>query len=313
MPCYNPLVGVRGEVNANGKRPLLFSSSDLENAAITHSVPCGNCVGCRLDRSRDWAIRCMDEAKMHRDNCFITLTYNKDNLPLGGTLNVKDWQDFAKRLRKSMGHFRYFHAGEYGSKENRPHYHALLFGINFEDRKPIYSGTSGGRIYSSESLSKVWKKGYCSVGELTFESASYVARYCLKKVNGPNQNFVDPETGLTVYDRVDENGEVHRVKPEYTTMSRRPGIGKPWYDKYKLDIYPSDFRIIGSMKLKPPRFYDSQLEKDNPAVFEDIKRRRIYAATNSLEDNTPARLAVKEFCAQDKVNKKLKRRDINDI
>ena len=151
-------------------------------------VPCGQCIGCRLERSRQWAIRCVHEASLHTDNCFITLTYSPDCLPSDGSLNHDDFQKFFKRLRKHIApkKIRYYMCGEYGedlqqpSKLGRPHFHACLFGLDFDD-KQLYIVRDDVKLYTSATLEKIWGKGFVTIGDVTFESAAYVARYIAKK------------------------------------------------------------------------------------------------------------------------------------
>jgi hypothetical protein len=287
MPCYHPLKGYRSrEVNESGKRGIVFNPSrGYIDQSVT--VPCGQCVGCRLERSRQWAIRCAHEASLHEANCFITLTYNDSFLPRDRSLNLDHFQRFMKRLRKRFGSgIRFYHCGEYGEQYGRPHYHACLFNFDFPDRK-LWKVNNGHRLYTSEILSELWPFGYSSIGDVTFESAAYVARYIMKKVTGDmaedHYTWVDPETG-----------EVHKLKPEYTTMSRRPGIGKDWLDKYKEDVFPGDFVVMNGKKMKPPKFYDRQYELDSPDDFKKIKRQRISSSKKHVDNNTPDRLRVRE-------------------
>ena len=234
MTCYHPMEGYRGkEITKTGKRKIVFNANDALGTCSLFRVtlPCGQCIGCRLERSRQWAIRCVHEASLYDDNCFITLTYSDENLPPYGSLVKKDFQDFMKRLRKRFSNVRYYHCGEYGSKTKRPHYHAILFNIDFPD-KELLTINNDQRLYTSEILSKIWGKGICSIGSVTFESAAYVARYIMKKANGDDAELK--------YCHVDDDGVWNSIEPEYTTMSRRPGIGKEWFDKFKSDVYPND-------------------------------------------------------------------------
>ena len=159
-------------------------------------------------------MRCHHEASLYQDNCFITLTYSDEHLPSDKSLHVDHFQKFMKRLRKRFGEgVRYYHCGEYGEKYMRPHYHACLFNFDFPDKK-IWKENNGNRLYISESLSELWPFGFVTIGDVTFESAAYVARYIMKKVNG--------DLAESHYERVDwDTGEVYHLKPEYTTMSRR--------------------------------------------------------------------------------------------
>jgi len=185
MPCYKPL---KGWLAKNGG--ITFNASEAYRD-ITKEVACGQCIGCRLEYSRMWAVRCVHESKMHNENCFLTLTYSPENLPPGGTLVPEHFTKFLKRLRKKI-HPRkisYFHCGEYGELLSRPHYHALIFGYDFSDKVPDRKSKSGHPTFSSVTLNKLWGLGLCNIGELNFETAAYTARYAVtthKKNISPN-------------------------------------------------------------------------------------------------------------------------------
>lgn len=230
-------------------------------------VPCGQCIECRLKRSREWAIRCMHEASLYEDNSFITLTYADEYLPKGGSLDRRAFPLFMKRLRKECGSVRYFHAGEYGERNGRPHYHALLFGLRFGDQYARGESGSGCEVFESTTLSRLWPYGISQVGSVTFESAQYVARYCVKKVTGSR--------AAAHYQRVDSRGVIHQLEPEYATMSRRPGIGYRWYEQYRGDVYRDDSVISRGHEVSPPRFYDKKEALLDEARMEVCKARRI--------------------------------------
>lgn len=286
MTCYHPLTGYRSrDLNANGKRSIVFSVSE-GYSDLPVKLPCGQCIGCRLERSRQWAMRCVHEAKLHDRNSFITLTYSDENLPKDGSLQVKHFQDFMKRLRWHCGSVRYFHCGEYGEKFGRPHYHACLFGFDFPD-KTHYKTVRGNRLYTSELLNSLWEnKGFCIIGDVTFESAAYVARYITKKITGPKAE--------DHYSRVNSKGEIFSLAPEYTTMSRRPGIARDWFKQFSSDVYPKDFVTLRGKKLKPPKYYDSLYEIMSPKEMETLKRERRRNAAKQAENNTYERLRVRE-------------------
>lgn len=285
-------------MNKNGKRPLVFKRSDgFEDMPV--DVPCGQCIGCRLERSRQWAVRCEHEASLYSDNCFLTLTFNDDNLPDSNSISVRDVQLFMKRLRKKFKGLdaverdgkitypiRFFACGEYGDKNARPHYHVCLFNFDFSD-KVLYRVDNNNRLYTSNDLMTLWPYGFSIVGALTFQSAAYVARYITKKVTGDvaddHYSYVNNDTG-EIFDRVSE----------FVTMSRRPGIGSDWYDKYKDDVFMSDTVIVNGVKCRPPSYYSVQLEKTDTKSYNLIKRRRATRASIYSEDNTPDRLKVRE-------------------
>lgn len=287
MTCYKPTEAWRA-VKPNpetGKFPLVFSLSEGDPDRPV-MIPCGHCIGCRLEYSRQWAVRIMHEAQLHEDNCFITLTYEEGHLPYPPGLRIDHFQKFMKRFRKRVGDVRFFHCGEYGDDGNRPHYHACIFGYAFPDRV-LFTRRNGNDLYTSELLSTLWPYGFSSVGNLTFESAAYVARYVTKKVTGDlaaeEYQYLDPETG-----------EVFDIRPPYCSMSRRPGIGARWYDRYRSDVYPSDFVVMRGVKQKPPKAYDRLLSEQDADQAAKIKRGRLQKGKAHRADKTSSRLRVRE-------------------
>jgi len=312
MTCYSPLQGYRSaHLTSNGKRPIVFKieyalgySIGLKPELVC--VPCGRCIGCRLEYSRQWAIRCVHEASCYQSNVFITLTFDNEHLARRTTpgLDKRDFQLFMKRLRKEFGQgVRYYHCGEYGENFGRPHYHALIFNLDFTD-KYLWQMRGQNRLYRSPTLERLWPFGYSSIGEVTFESAAYVARYVMKKITG------DPAAlHYTDISQVDDHtGELIPVQPEYSTMSRRPGIGKKWFDKYYKDVYAYDRVVVGSAEgkptpVQPPRFYDSQFELLSPSEYATVKVNRKRKAKLFQNDNTPSRLDVKRRVKEAQVSR----------
>lgn len=236
-------------------------------------VPCGKCYACRLDRAKDWALRCMHEASLHDHNCFLTLTYR--DVPEGGTLVVRDVQLFFKRLRKHIDPVKisYYACGEYGEKLGRPHYHVLLFGYNFEDlevqgishAKSRFSTHGQNIIWKSEILDRIWGHGYCWIGSVTLQSAGYVARYVRKKITGPPAR------------------DHYRGKlPEFALMSRNPAIGKRWFEKYKNDVYPKDFTTWDGRKYRAPKYYDKLLMRSDWRMYEAVKAVRVEKSDEEM-------------------------------
>lgn len=271
----------------HGKHGGMTSNRHASRTGIGICVPCGQCVGCRLERSRQWAMRCLHEKRLHRDNVFITLTYANEFLPPGGTLVLRDLQLFMKRLRNLKGPgVRFYACGEYGDYNARPHYHALLFNCRFGDAKFFKENGRGEKLYTSQELRTLWPQGHNVLGEVTFESAAYVARYVMKKVTGK------PSAGH--YAVIDGNGEVFDRLPEFTVMSRRPGIGLGWFKKYGAETYAHDSCIVNGKEVRPPRYYDTKFEELDPEALERIKLVRRRKARLFLSDNTPDRRHVKE-------------------
>lgn len=286
MPCFHPITAYKGP-DGNGGTRVVFDKSKSYRDLPSFKIKCDQCIGCRLERSRQWAIRCMHEASLHADNSFITLTYSDENLPYRGTLVKRDFQLFMKRLRRRSGaKFKFYYCGEYGENFGRPHYHACLFGYDFPD-KEIFTVRNDYPVWRSSLLEELWPYGFSEIGTVTFESAGYVARYILKKQTG--------KSAEDHYSRVDpETGEIYQLLPEYTNMSNRGGIGKDWITKFKDDVYPSDEVIVNGIPVKPPKFYDRQFEILYPDEYVKLKRARVKSSRLYVDNNTPDRLKVRE-------------------
>jgi len=307
MPCYSPLKGYKDPVNGG----LIFKKTSTKM-----EVACGQCFGCRLDRTRLWAMRITHEASMHNDsygNCFITLTYrSKDEcteqqlndghyVPSDYSLNKTHFQKFIRRLRKRYPQkIRFFHCGEYGEENLRPHYHACLFNIDFSDQM-VYRESEGIITYSSKILDDLWQYGFCTVGELNYETAAYTAGYILKKVLGA---AADDE-----YLRSDEYGVCYWVQPPYITMSLKRervngkkipgGIGASFYEKYKTDFYDDSCPVPGRGVFKKiPRYYETILAGESPDRLQSIKDLRQIFISAHRQDFTPERLKDKYICAR---------------
>lgn len=252
-------------------------------------LPCGGCVGCRVERSRKWAVRCMHEASLHKESCFITLTYDEEHLPDDGSLSVREWQLFAKRLRKKLGDFRFYMCGEYGSRNWRPHYHALIFGRDFADKVYHCRGSQDDKIYRSAVLDAVWGRGFTSIGSVTFESAAYTAAYCVDKFTGPNSDWY--------YTRLNCRGNPVRLVPPFNLMSRSPGIGAEWLKKYHPQVFAFDAINVNGKETGVPRYYDKLFNRMGDAAkdrLSELKAERELNALLSVGDNTPERLAVRK-------------------
>lgn len=311
MPCYSPLPALL--VVRGGRRSISFDRKALGQGL---SLPCGRCIGCRLERARQWAVRIMHEAKMHDENSFITLTYAKEHLPKDGTLVKRDVQTFFKRLRKGLWpkKIRFFACGEYGEKFGRPHYHAIVFGHCFPDRVPLSQVShqrdvlSEVQRFTSKSLTDVWGKGLAEVGLVSFDSALYVANYATKKITGKDAS----------------NHYKGRV-PEFLLMSRGgkggKGIGFGFIDKFGPEVWARDEIIVRGQAARPPRYYDKVLEGRNSELLQRIKEDRRRKAEVLEEFTTPLgtlirvpgdknhyRLKVRETVARAKLA--LKRRNL---
>lgn len=297
MACYYPLQGwkARGGGWTANRRDAFID--------LPMNVACGRCMGCRLERSRQWAVRCMHEKQLHELNGYLTLTYADEHLPETGTVVVDHFQKFMKRYRRWLGQrISFFHCGEYGAKLERPHYHAIIFGHDFADKRR-WKRTEGGHwLYVSDQLDKLWGHGYCTIGEVTFDSAAYVARYCTKKVNGP--------MAKDHYTRILPTGEIVQLHPEYVTMSRRPAIAKRWLERFGSDVYPHDYVVVNGKEAKPPRYYDKQHAELDAVAHRRVELARIVKG-NTIEqkrERTPERLEVRRKVKEAQVSAHLPRR-----
>lgn len=278
MPCFHPLKAYRtrdGTITFNATKSL---------TAIPFALPCGQCIGCRNMKSAEWATRCIHEAKMHPRNVFVTLTYNQESVPEDYSLKLRDLQLFMKRLRKAKGlGVRFFGVGEYGDLAGRPHYHLLLFNCDFHS-KQVVKVSKYGPVYTSPELAKLWTFGSHEIGSVGPESAGYVCRYSMKKITGDRADDHYRRTSPI-------DGKTYQVTPEFAVMSRRPGIGATWFDKYGSDAFPSDFLVVNGQRRKPPRYY---LNKLSEVEQTPIKRARKRTALKQRSNNTKERLAVRE-------------------
>lgn len=299
MPCYRPLVAYRS-LSRGGK--LVFSKPAPFSPEV--KLPCGQCLGCRLEHSRMWALRCVHEASRYDQNCFITLTYRSEHYPRLGNLDKSALQNFFKRFRKSIypRRIRYFACGEYGDEFDRPHFHACIFGFDFDD-KTLWTVRNGVRLFVSDHLARCWPFGFSTIGEVNFQSAAYLARYVVKKVKGAEAEPLRSDGTPGYYTALDgETGELVQLTPEFVVMSRRPGIGKNWFEEFRSDCYPSDFLVHEGRKFRVPRYYDNQyLISSGEDALREIKRKRVRQAKKHSANNTPERLKVREKVARSRV------------
>lgn len=276
MPCYSPIAARRGDGGGVILLGNVHGHDRPGNFPGRFRLRCGRCIGCRLLYSQMWAIRCVHEASLYDQNCVVTLTYDDKHLPEDGSLAYVDFQLFMKRLRQYRRRFflkqrfkvkfasqlsgserrklvqlsqvRFFCGGEYGDLNLRPHFHAALFNYDFPDK--IVCESHGGKpsLWFSQIATDLWGKGAVRVGVMDFDSAAYIARYFLKKVHGDLAHD---------HYRV---GTEEELLPEFATMSRRPGIGMPWIEKY----WPETQRDLScwsrGRRVHMPRSYVQFLE-----------------------------------------------------
>lgn len=296
MSCHFPVKAWRSKLGKNvetGKWPITTNRKDafLDLEVIR---PCGKCLGCRLDYSRAKAVRALHESTLHDANSFVTLTYSPENLPYkpGGiapTIVKRDHQLFLKRLRRLIEpvKIRYMGCAEYGDDTERPHYHDIIFGYDFRDDRELFSSGKH-KLYTSALLSKAWPHGHAVIGDVTFDSAAYVASYTVKKLNG---------------EMAREKYEAFGREPPCGFMSLKPAIGREFIEKYAQDIYLNDSVIVNGYEQRPPRYYDKFFESNGGDLAEVLRRRR-KLAEERLDRNIVAFGATRELVLNSKILQK---------
>lgn len=295
MRCTYPIIAyeIIGEKTKRGKSVIVFKKP-TDKPYKTIEIGCGQCLMCRIEKAKEWQKRIIAESKMHKNNWFITLTYDNENLPVKEFVKIKfdqdtgevlemgevatahlvkkDVTDFKKRLlehyREKYGHtgIRFFYCGEYGEKTQRPHYHIIFFNLPIPDLQLYKLNRQGQAMYNSKTLTEKWGMGHVVIGSLTYESAGYVARYVLKK-----------QKSNVIYEGREK---------EFTEMSRKPGIGKSYYEKYKDDIYKYDKMLIPkefdqSFWTKPPKYFDELYHDEDQDKAYEVKLNRRKKAQNA--------------------------------
>lgn len=305
VACHHPLKAWRlPERGSSGRRLVSFSTPSDERLEL----PCGQCIGCRLEYSRQWAVRCMHEASLYDENCLISLTYDDEHLPRGSSLDRDAFPLFMKRLRKEVSRggrrVRYFYCGEYGGRNGRPHYHALLFNYGFPDRRQ-WTVRNGYPVWRSAQLEKLWPDGQSEIGSVTFESAAYVARYVAKKLGCKRKSGK--------YAFVDRNGQWVHLEEEFAEMSRCPGIGKEYVLRFKDEILRDDAVVSRGRLTSVPRYYDGILAELEPERHASVCRARRRAARLMVEaveasgERIEDRRGKEEVCAQARVDQQTRR------
>lgn len=305
MLCSHPMTRIEtydGHVNftsaytgdAEACKEFAKKLKNQGNIKSVKIIPCGQCITCRLNRSREWANRIMLECKSYPENTnyFVTLTYDDEHVPINKTIDTNTGElitglsldkshlqkfnhDLRKKWLNKYNHtgIRYYECGEYGEHTERPHYHLILMNLPHLDDLVYYKGTTlGDTLYTSETLSKLWKRGYVVVGKVTWDSASYVARYVMKKHFGKG---------------ADDYYKSKAKIPEFTTMSRRPGLGYNYYEENKNTIYDTDEIFVPRdgevIKAKPGKYFDRKFEEDNPEKYKEVKRKREISNLRSTQ------------------------------
>ncbi len=286
MACYHPLSAMWTDQPREGDKPRFVRDipySDLEpytdgigRVWRPIQIPCGQCIGCRLQYAKTWANRCVCESLSHPDgtNWFVTLTYDPEHVPAGNrgqyTLDPPALSSWIKRLRRRLEYngtaadgVRFFACGEYGGQTLRPHYHVLLFNAPLSIGSIVARNNRGDCFFDCPDVTNTWTAGHVLVGEFNWLTAAYTARYVLKKQTGLNADIYQ-ELGIA---------------PEFTRMSRRPGIGLDYLLNNYEDIYDDDNIVLppvdGKKKVvKPPKYFDDKYKLLEPEHYQQIKDKR---------------------------------------
>lgn len=276
MACYSPIAAWRSHTKnpETGKYGIVFSPpKHARKEPESLSLPCGKCIGCLADQSLMWSIRAYHESTLHDHSSFLTLTYDDEHLPGDGKISKPDLQNFFKRMRHNYK-FRYLACGEYGEKTRRPHYHALIFGENFNaygDRVDIND-----QMYTSHKVSKIWGLGNVSIAECNLQTIMYTCGYVHKKV-GDDDCF--------------------------RLMSRRPGIGKDWLEKYRTDLTNTGGNPMVTIEGRefpiPPRYLDWKDEE-----FKEVKEKRKEFAQTKAKSYGALSVRSKEKNHRAKLNQR---------
>lgn len=327
MSCYHPLIGIpTGELTENGKQKLLLRSLNVSADPIKELeknngilIPCGKCIGCRLDYSRKWADRMMLELESEKKGIFVTLTYNNENCPwsqfdeeynpIFATLSKRHVQLFMKKLRKELTKedikIRFFASGEYGPKTLRPHYHLIIFGIGLSDigdLQPHGWNDLKQPYFISEWLEKIWSRGHVLISDVSFETCAYVARYVTKKMTGD----------MAI------NYAIRNCIPEFSLMSRKPGIGMRYLQEHPECLDFENINIStreGGRKISIPKYYLDQMTKEiidkkenplfNPGKYDKmLEQRRKFASDKMMIELSKTDLGFAEYLAVKEENKK---------
>lgn len=296
--CLNPVVAWRcgtrvcrdGLVSAN----VVFSASDARDWFARHfgsgldlrmmadneiTLPCNKCAACKIRQRKDLSTRLSHEASVYENKCYITLTYNDDNLPLTAnsypTLVVSHVQLFVKRLRRYLeyhklsGKIRYFCVGEYGGKTGRPHYHLLIFGWRPADLS-VHAVKGNITYFRSPTIEKLWKYGYSLVEDVSAYACRYCARYVTKK-------FV-----------TDRQLNPWQLDEFILRSCKTGGTGAPWFDKFgraACELGYCTYRLKDTIvRAGVPRYYYNRLRRFYPDDYVRIKEGHLLWIKNHKSD-----------------------------
>lgn len=289
------------------------------------TVPCGKCIGCYVNNTRQWAIRCHLEDQAHEKACVVTLTFAEKYLP--PTLRKSDIKDYLKRVRSRIAHkdkrdgktprkVKHFACGEYGDKRGRPHYHVILFGISKNEAdemqkrtKTVTARRARGKSATAshtrkrariaeaakpDAVSRAWPLGNVHSDALSPAAIAYVAGYVNKKRS--QQKAADP------HERISKDGECYRYQPPFRLMSLRPGIGQAAREKFA-SSWRSKAVWQGVEVAVPKYLHEGWLKTATVQEQLELQEELTREAIKSLHHKTPARLRAAETIAWSKHTK----------
>lgn len=301
MPCVHPIRAWRNTFSdlRERKRSAPFFRPPPAAALAAGTVkpsplPCGKCIECRIDYSRQWAIRGACELQSVDRACFVTMTFAPEHLPADGSLALIHYQEFFRALRRRGYKFTYMVCGEYGDRLGRPHYHAILFGEDFKlgsERAPVRQSVEM-PLYVNQKITDIWGKGYVVFGDVSFASIQYVASYITKKING--EMAKDHYQGR---------------RPEFMKMSLKTPIGSRWFDQFWSDVYPRDEFVFEGKVLRPPKYFQKRFAKKFPEKALDLSVKREMVAESRSGLWTPERLAARKAITLAKFKEHVRRLD----
>lgn len=303
MSCYHPFEAIDwtdkysdfGEPRRISFTVPMDKRAELKRQGRLLSLPCRHCVGCRLDKSREWANRCLMELSYHDTGWFVTLTYDDEHLPRNPALDhdtgeilsfhaslVKsDLQKFIKRLRKNGQEIRYYAAGEYGTQTYRPHYHLIMFGLKLDDLESHGRNVQGDAYFTSQYISKYWPYGFNIVAPITWQTCAYTARYVMKKAtHGFDKTF---------YDKAG-------IEPEFQTMSLKPAIGARYMYDHPEIFDHAHFYVTtpdGGRKMYLPEYFKKKYAESHP--HEAYERSLKAIAEKEVQEHLKMMLTDKDY------------------
>ncbi len=319
MACYQPLQAFESGVNPEtGKKVIRFVPKTIQDISL--SLPCGKCIGCKIEYTRQWAVRGICELittkEKNLESSFVTLTYNNAHYPPHGDLVKKDIQDFAKRLKQRHTEIpiRIFYSGEYAPQNLRPHWHLIIFGYDFPDKTLKEYTSAGNLLYTSDELEygkpekriqPLWYQGFHRIGNVTFDSIQYVAKYITKKLDGDLAHEISEGDFLRHYERYDpDTNEIHKVHKEFSETPRRPGLGSEFIKKYYKEVYPSDtLALTGKGIQRTTKYFDKIMQDIDIDLLDITKEKRKKHILSNIEELSPHRQKTKEEIAKRKLQR----------